>query len=152
MFESWPLMLKQGVFCQWHSHVRHLLRVTYWHSYDYYAGSVECWGTVGIRPNHLLAANLTLFKNWRSCAPRRRVFSLSDIYVHVRNRTQVASFNRDCDMITQVSDDKTVTTPPASSRHIWETNGVHTCLYPERLDQTNEQPYSNQRGQIMPTI
>ena len=27
-----------------------------------------------------------------------------------------------------------------------------TCLYPERLDQTNKQPNSNQRGQIMPTI
>ena len=56
-------------------------------------------GTVGIRPNHLLAATLTLFKNRRPCAPRRCVISLSDIYIHVRVRTQMAAFNRDCDLL-----------------------------------------------------
>ena len=56
-------------------------------------------GTVGIRPNRRLAATLTLFKNRRPRATRNRFASLSDIYIHVRVRTQVASFNRDCDLL-----------------------------------------------------
>ena len=46
-----------------------------------------------------LAATLTLFKNRRPRATRNRFASLSDIYIHVRVRTQVAAFNRDCDLL-----------------------------------------------------
>ena len=170
MFESWPLMLKQGVFCQWHSHVRHLLRVTYWHSYDYYAGLVERWGMVEIRPNHLLAATLNPIENSKAvCTKAPCYFSVGYLrpctksnpggrfqqrlwfIVLFRNLQKILTGTLLWDDNTDLGcslDYTTVTNPKASSRHA----RPEVYLSVSGKARSNKQLYSNQRGQIMSTI